>query len=37
MDMVIKDFKVKKRSRGGAKVRWWNLTRENATKIIGED
>ena len=33
MDMVIKGFRVKRRSRGVARVRWWNLTRENATKL----
>ena len=33
MDLVIKSCKVKKRSEGVARVRWWNLTRENATKL----
>jgi len=33
MELVIKNFKVKKRSRGVARTRWWNLTRENATKL----
>jgi len=26
MDLVIKDFKAKKRSEGVTRVRWWNLT-----------
>jgi len=33
MDLVIKSLKVKKRSGGVARVRWWNLTRENVTKL----
>jgi len=33
MDLMIKSFKLKKRSRGVARVRWWNLTRENTTKL----
>jgi len=33
MDLVIKSFKVKKRSGGVARVRWWNLTRVNVTKL----
>ena len=33
MDLVIKNFKVKKRGGGVARIRWWNLTRENATKL----
>jgi len=32
MDMVIKGFRVK-RSGGVTRDRWWNLTRENATKL----
>jgi len=34
MDLVIKSFKVKKRSGSVVRVRWWNLTRENATKLL---
>jgi len=33
MDMGIKSFKAKKRNVGVSRVRWWNLTRENATKL----
>ena len=33
MDLGIKGFKAKKRSIGDARVRWWNLTRENAIKL----
>ena len=33
MDMVIKGLRVKRRSGGVARVRWWNFTRENATKL----
>jgi len=33
MDLVIKSFKAEKRSVGVARVRWWNLTGENATKL----
>ena len=33
MDLVTKSFKAKKRSRGVVRVRWWNLTKENATKL----
>jgi len=33
MDMVIKGFRVERRSGGVARVRWWNLTREKATKL----
>ena len=33
MDLMIKNFKVKKRGRGDVRIRWWNLTRENATKL----
>ena len=33
MDLEMKSLKVKKRSGGVARVRWWNLTRENATKL----
>jgi len=33
MDMVIKSFKAKKRNMGVARVRWWNLNREIATKL----
>jgi len=33
MDLVINSFEVKKRSGGVARVRCWNLTRENATKL----
>jgi len=33
MDLEMKSFKVKKRSGGVARVRWWNLTSENATKL----
>ena len=33
MDLVIKNFKVKKRGGGIARIRWWNLTRENVTKL----
>ena len=33
MDLVTKSFKVKKRGGGVARVRWWNLTRENAIKL----
>jgi len=33
MDLVIKSFKAKKRSVGVARVRWWNLSRENAIKL----
>jgi len=33
IDLIIKSFKNKKRSRGVARIRWWNLTRENATKL----
>ena len=33
MDLVIKNFKVKKRGGGVARIRWWNLTRENAIKL----
>jgi len=33
MDLVIKNFKVKKRGGGITRIRWWNLTRENATKL----
>ena len=32
-DSVIKSFKLKKRSGGVVRVRWWNLTRENVTKL----
>ena len=34
MDLVVKSFKAKKRSVGVARVRWWNLTRENATSLL---
>jgi len=34
MDLMIKSFRGKKRSGGVARVRWWNLTRENATKLL---
>ena len=34
MDMVIKSYKVKKRTVGDRKVKWWNLTRENASNIL---
>ena len=33
MDMGIKSLKAKKRSVGVSRVRWWNLTREKATKL----
>ena len=33
MDLVTKRLKVKKRSGGAVRVRWWNLTRENAAKL----
>ena len=33
MDLVIKGFKAKKRSGGVVRVKWWNLTRENAVKL----
>ena len=33
MDLATKNFKVKKRRGGIARIRWWNLTRENATKL----
>ena len=33
MDLMIKSFKGKKRSGGVARVRWWNLTKENTTKL----
>ena len=33
MDLVIKGFKVKKRSGGAVRVKWWNLTKENAVKL----
>jgi len=33
MNLVIKGFKVKKRSIGVARVKWWNLTKENAIKF----
>ena len=33
MDLRSKGFKEKKRSAGIARVRWWNLTRENAIKL----
>jgi len=33
MDLVVKNFKVKKRGGGFGRIRWWNLTRENATKL----
>ena len=33
LDLVMRSFRVKKRSRGVARVRWWNLTRENTTKL----
>ena len=31
--MGIKSFNAKKRNVGVYRVRWWNLTRENATKL----
>jgi len=34
MDMGIKSFKAKKRSVGVARVRWWNLRKENATNFL---
>ena len=34
MDLIIKNFKVKKRGGGVARTRWRNLTRENATKLL---
>ena len=33
MDLVIKGFKAKKRSGGVVRVKWWNLTKENAVKL----
>jgi len=33
MDIMFKSFNVKKRSVGMARVIWWNLTKENATKL----
>ena len=33
MDMEFKGFKAKKRNVSVPRVRWWNLTRENATKL----
>jgi len=33
IDLVIKNFKVKKRGKGVDRTRWWNLTRDNATKL----
>jgi len=33
MDLVTKRLKVKKRSGGAVRVRWWNLTTENAAKL----
>ena len=35
MDLMFKSFKVKNKSIGMAKVRWWNLTKENAIKLSG--
>jgi len=37
MDLVIRSFKAKKRSVGVARVKWWNLTKENAIKLSRED
>jgi len=34
MDVAIKRAKVKKRLIGEPKVRWWNLIRENAVRLI---
>jgi len=34
MVLVIKSFKAKKRSGGVARVRWWSLTRGNASKLL---
>ena len=31
--VVIKNSKIKKRSVGDPRVKWWNLTNENATKL----
>ena len=36
MDLMMKSFKVKNRSGGVARVRWWNLNRANATKLVGK-
>jgi len=33
MDLMFKSFKVKKRSVGIARLRWWNLTEENNIKL----
>ena len=33
IDLVIKNFKVKKRGKGVKRTRWWNLIRDNATKL----
>jgi len=33
MDMEFKGFKAKKRNVSVPRVRWWNLTRENATRL----
>jgi len=37
MDLVIRSFKAKKRSVDVARVKWWNLTKENAIKLSRED
>ena len=34
VDIVIKSSKVKHRSVGDLKVKWWNLTRENTNKLL---
>jgi len=33
IDVEIKGFKAKKRSVSAARVKWWNLTKENAFKL----
>ena len=33
MDLVIKISKVKKRSVGDTRIKWWNLTRETVAKL----
>ena len=37
MHVVIKSYKGKMRSVGDPRVRWSNLTRENATKLSEKD
>ena len=33
IDLVVKNFKVKKRGNGVERTRWWNLTRDSLTKL----